>query len=349
MVTKKIWIYVEHRDGEIGESFYELTYLAKRFAIEDDSELSAVLLGHEIHEIAEAVSCYGLDNIYRFDHPGLRFYATDLYQGALCDLINKENPSLFLFGATWQGMDLTPRLSAALHAPLFSQCVNIFLNADKDFVFTRRGIYNHFEKQFIPMAAGPSIATVIPTVFPKEIPDKRNIKSANQISLEIKHDTSNVQILSSEKDMNPDLEAADIVISGGRGIGSPEILSQLENLAGILGAAVGVSRPVVDAGWKPIDSLIGITGKTIFPKLYIALGISGAIQHLMGMHESRYVVAINKDPDAPIMKIADLALVGDVKALLPILIQNIQAAVAEGENNRLKKNYENSSRVKTGT
>ena len=323
-MLKKIWIFVEHRNGEISENFYELSYLAKQIARCVDGEIAAVIIGKDIQNLADQITQHNIKNIYTIDDPILEEYSTEIYTSLLADMVKKKDPSLFLFASTWMGMDVSPRVSAALGCPMVSKCVNVLVDSDENLILVRRDMGDRVEKHIIGSDEGCLFASVLPGVFPKEKTDGLGSGTVFQESLDLEGKVSRVKILSSIKDMTPRLGEAEVVVAAGRGVGTIEMLTNVETLAKTMGAAMGVSRPLVDAGWKPLDDLVGITGKIISPKLYLAFGISGAIQHMMGMYSSQNIIAVNKDPSAPIMKIANMPVKGDLQEIIPLLVRRLK-------------------------
>jgi len=333
-MLKKIWIFVEHRNGEISENFYELSYLAKHIARCVDGEIAAVIIGSDITKLADQITHHNIKNIYKIDDPILGEYSTEIYTSVLVDMVKKKTPSVFLFPSTWMGMDVSPQVSAALGCPMVSKCVNVFVDSDGKLILVRRDIGDRVEKHIIGSDDRCLFASVLPGVFPKEKTGGSGSGTVFQESLDLEGKVSRVKTLSSMKDMTPHLGEAEVVVAAGRGVDNIEMLTKVETLAKTMGAAMGVSRPLVDAGWKPLDDLVGITGKTISPKLYLAFGISGAIQHMMGMYSSQNIIAVNKDSSAPIMKLANIPVKGDVQEIVPLLMR------------RLKDKYDDLQRLK---
>lgn len=322
-----VWVLVEQRDGELQKVSLELlgkgTELAKKLGV----NLTAVLLGHEIDDIAKELVQYGADKVLYLDHPLLKHYNTDGYTKVVCDLVNKEKPEIILVGATYIGRDLGPRVSARLATGLTADCTGLDIDEEsKNLLMTRPAFGGNLMATIECSNRRPQMSTVRPGVFEKL--SKNNERQGGiykvNVSLEENHIRTKVlEVIKVAKSIK-DISEAKILVSGGRGIGSAEGFEILKELADVLDASVAGSRAAIEAGWVDKACQVGQTGKTVRPDVYIACGISGAIQHLAGMQDSNFIIAINKDDSCPIMKIADLAVVGDYRKVVPEIIEQLK-------------------------
>lgn len=324
---KGIWIYVEARDGKIKKVTYELLSAARKAADQLGEELCALLPGKGVAGLAPALGEYGADKVYVAESDALENYTTDAYTNIVAGLVKEYAPSALLVGDTILGRDLAAQVAQRLETGLLTDCINMELESGQ-LIFTRP-IYagKAFTKVSCPETR-PVMATFRPNVLPIDPPTAG--KTAEVIA--VKADTGDIrQIIKDivrQVSTRPELTEADIVVSGGRGMKGPENYVLLEALADVLGGAVGASRASVDAGWVPLSIQVGQTGKTVSPVIYIACGISGAIQHLAGMSSSKCIIAINKDPEANIFKIADYGIVGDLFQVVPILTEEFKKLLA---------------------
>ncbi|MBO8162055.1 MAG: electron transfer flavoprotein subunit alpha/FixB family protein, partial [Thermosipho sp. (in: Bacteria)] len=307
-MAKGIWVFAEHLDGKIKKVTCEILTASRKIADELGQELCAVLAGKDIAGLAPSLGDYGADKIFVIEDNALENYTTDGYTNVIVDLIKEKEPYAFLLGYTVFGRDLAAQVAQRLETGLMSDCINMALE-DGQLVFTRP-IYAG--KAFVK-ACCPEARPVMATIRPNAFTAQENKKDAEIIKVTPKVGDIRQQIKDIVRQVSgrPELTEADIIVSGGRGMKGPENFKILEELADVLGAAVGASRAAVDAGWVPHSMQVGQTGKTVSPVLYIACGISGAIQHLAGMGSSKCIVAINKDPEANIFKVADYGIVGD--------------------------------------
>jgi electron transfer flavoprotein alpha subunit len=308
--------FAEQRDGKFKKSAYEVVQAARKIADGLGGTLTAVVIGRDVAGIAPALGAYGATRVVAVGDDRLASYSTTAYAKAFCDVAAKEGAGAIFFHASQMGKDLAPRVSARLGAALAADCTALRVDGG-EIVATR------------PVYAGKALVDVKVTTPVKMFSLRPNVFTASAGS-----GTAAVESVSpglAEADFaakvtavkvsegRPDVTEASIIVSGGRGLKGPEHFKLVEELADVLHAAVGASRAVVDAGWRPHDEQVGQTGKTVSPSLYIACGISGAVQHLAGMSGSKYIVAINKDKDAPIFQVADYGIVGDVFEVLPAL------------------------------
>ena len=328
--TKDLWVFVEtNEDGTAKNVGIELLTPGKMMAGKQGGALVAVVIGSGVDEAVKAANEHGADKIIVVDGPEFKHYTTDAYAIALCTLVEKYGPTSMLIGATNNGRDLGPRVSCRLHTGLTADCTALDVDDETGNVaWTRPAFGGNLMATIICPNHRPQIGTVRPGVFKKGdvVEAKAEIMKED---LHVAEDQIRTQVIELIKEMggeNVDLEGAEIIVSGGRGVGGPEGFDTIKALADTLGATVGASRAAVDAGWIAHAHQVGQTGKTVGPKLYIACGISGAIQHLAGMSGSDVVVAINKDPDAPIFDVADYGVVGNLFEVLPVLVDEIKKA-----------------------
>lgn len=325
---KGVWVFAEQRDGELQKVALELLGKGRELADKLKVDLTAVLLGSDIDDIAKELSAYGADKVLYADSPLLKHYTTDAYTKVISELVQEKQPEVLLIGASFIGRDLGPRLAAKLVTGLTADCTGLDIDADtNNLMMTRPAFGGNLMATIVCGDHRPQMSTVRPGVFEKlkkADAKSENIEklSANISKQDIKVDVQEVIKLAKD---TVDIGEAKVIISGGRGLGDKEGFKVLQELAGLLDGTVGGSRAAVDNGWIDKNYQVGQTGKTVRPGFYIAVGISGAIQHLAGMQDSGYILAINKDADAPIMKIADLAIVGDYTKVIPELITQIKA------------------------
>lgn len=328
--TKDLWVFVEtNEDGSAKNVGIELLTPGKMLAEKQGGELAAVVIGHHVDKAVEDASKHGADKIYVVDGEEYAHYSTDAYTIALVKLVEKYGPTSLLIGATNHGRDLGPRVSSRLKTGLTADCTALDIDEESGNVaWTRPAFGGNLMATILCPDHRPQIGTVRPGVFKKseETEAKANVISEN---IHVEAEKIRTRILEVIQEMNADqvdLETAQIIVSGGRGVGSAEGFGLIRELAEVLGGTVGASRAAVDAGWIGHAHQVGQTGKTVGPKLYIACGISGAIQHLAGMSGSDCIVAINKDPNAPIFDAADYSVVGDLFDVIPVFIDEIKKA-----------------------
>ena len=330
--TKDLWVFVEtNEDGTAKNVGIELLTPGKDMAAKQGGALVAVVIGNNVDEAVKAASEHGADKVIVVEGPEYAHYTTDAYAIALCTLVEKYGPTSMLIGATNNGRDLGPRVSCRLKTGLTADCTGLDIDEESGNVaWTRPAFGGNLMATILCPDHRPQIGTVRPGVFKKS--DAGEAK-AEIIKEDIHVDAKDIrtQVLELIKEAggeSVDLEGAEIIVSGGRGVGGPEGFEPVKALADALGATVGASRAAVDAGWIAHAHQVGQTGKTVGPKLYIACGISGAIQHVAGMSSSDCIVAINKDPEAPIFDIADYGVVGNLFEVLPVLTEEIKKARA---------------------
>ncbi|XWX61719.1 electron transfer flavoprotein subunit alpha/FixB family protein [Desulfitobacterium sp. AusDCA] len=324
-MAKGIWIVIEQKDSRIRKVSLELLSQGRKIADQTSESLVAVVLGHGIEEIENEVAAYSADKVIIVDDEKLANYTTEAYTSVLNKIIRKGEPNVVLMGNTAVGKDLAPRLAQRLGVGLASDCTGMEFDETKLLSFTRP-IYAGKAIAQVVSNVRPILATIRPNTFLVNAPDASRQaevvkESANFEPADLRAIVKDIAIAVSKR---PELTEADIIVSGGRGMKGPENFTMLEELADTIGAAVGASRTAVDSGWVEQKYQVGQTGKTVSPTLYIACGISGAMQHLAGMGTSKFIVAINKDPEANIMSIADYAVVGDLFEVVPLLTQEFK-------------------------
>jgi electron transfer flavoprotein alpha subunit len=329
-MAKGIFIIVEQRDLQIRKVSLELLSQGRKLANDTGENLVAVVLGKGIEGLAATCAASGADKVILIDDEKVAEYSTGAFTSVLNKLIRKEEPQVVLIGNTAIGKDLAPRLAHRLGVGLASDCTGMETDPN-NFVNFKRPIYAGKAFAHVSSSVRPILATIRPNTFAAEAPDASRqaevVKEAADIDADdLRAVVKEVVIAASAR---PDLTEANIIVSGGRGMKGPENYVILEELADVVGAAVGASRAAVDSGWKEQKFQVGQTGKTVAPTLYIACGISGAIQHLAGMGSSKFIVAINKDPEANIFNVADYGIVGDLFEVVPILTQEFKKLVSE--------------------
>ncbi|MDQ7092921.1 electron transfer flavoprotein subunit alpha/FixB family protein [Desulfosporosinus sp. PR] len=327
-MAKGIWVVVEQRNMQIRKVSLELLGQGRKMADETGEPLVAVVLGQGIEGIAQTLAANGADKVILVEDEKLAEYTTGAYTSALNKIIRKEEPQAVLMGNTAVGKDLAPRLAQRLGVGLASDCTGIELNS-ASFMTFKRPIYAGKAFEYLNSNVRPILATIRPNTFALPVADDSRkaevVKESAEIdSADLRAVLKEIAIAASKR---PELTEANIIVSGGRGMKGPENYVILEALADVIGAAVGASRAAVDAGWREQKFQVGQTGKTVAPTLYIACGISGAIQHLAGMGSSKFIVAINKDPEANIFNVADYGIVGDLFEVVPILTEEFKKIV----------------------
>jgi len=321
-----VWVFAEQRKGKLKAVTYELLAKGRELANALKTELSAVCFGHSIGEVNQLIAC-GAGRVYLVDSPELASNDEDLYTQQLIELIQQYQPEIVLAGATPFGRAFIPRVAAILHTGLTADCTGLEIDVEKRLlVQTRPSFGSNIMATVVCETKRPQMATIRPRVFKKKTPDANRQGEIIKVDFARERLTSRTKLLHFVEDLTEKvkIEEADIIVSGGRGLGKPENFKLIEELAAVLGAAVGASRAVVDEGWIPYSHQIGQTGKTVCPKLYIACGISGAVQHLAGMQTSECIVAINTDPNAPIFSVATYGIVGDLFQVVPMLIERLK-------------------------
>lgn len=326
-----IWVYIEQADHQAQHVGLELLHAARDLADTTGEELTAVILADDTTELVEQVKPYGADSILAVDCPQCAQYVTDVYTELLHGLICEYKPSAVLIGATENGRDFAPRVSCRLKTGLTADCTALGIDAESgDVAWTRPAFGGNLMATILCSNTRPQIGTVRPGVFRAQLAGKATEKVI-RLERTVTQDKIRTQVreLIAKVGSTFNISEAEVIVSGGRGMKGPENFPMLEQLAEMLGGVVGASRAAVDSGWIESSHQVGQTGSTVHPKLYIACGISGAIQHLAGMSGSDQIVAINKDPDAPIFKVAHFGIVGDLFEVVPALIEEVRAAKAD--------------------
>ena len=319
---KGVWVFAEQSEGQVKGVAHELLGEARKLADELGEEVAAVLIGNQIAGMTSELIASGADKVYLVEGPEYSHYDTEAYTVAFVDLIKTYKPAAVLVGATNDGRDLGPRVAARTRTGLCADCTGLGIDPETRLViWTRPAFGGNIMADILCPDHRPQMGTVRPKVFKRPVADPSRTGEVIKVASKVKAEDLKVKLLEiiSVCTSNCKLEEADIIVSGGRGMNKPENFAAIEELANVLGGAVGASRAAVDAGWKPALHQVGQTGKTVGPKIYFACGISGAIQHLAGMSSSDTIIAINKDLDAPIFKVADYGIVGDVMEVLPLL------------------------------
>ena len=352
---KGVWVFCEQREGQMQTISYQLLSEGRKLANDLGVELCGVVMGSELNEdYIKALGGYGADRVYYADSPLLKDYTTDGYAKVLCDLVMEKKPEIVLIGATNLGRDLGPRCAARLHTGLTADCTHLDVDVEKykeflrttsnidvdntkfeentNLKMTRPAFGGHLMATIICPRFRPQMSTVRPGVMQTQPYDEAGASKVvvEKFTPALTAEDIHVEILDIKKSAKKlvDLIGADVVVSVGRGISSDvdKGIALAEELAGVLGGVVGASRAVTDAGWLSADHQVGQTGKTVHPRIYVALGISGAIQHVAGMQDSDTIIAVNKNESAPIFEVASYGIVGDLFKVVPELIKEIRAA-----------------------
>ena len=325
---KDVWVFAEQRQGKIMPVVIELLGEGKKLAKELGVNLCAILLGNNVLDLAQELIVYGADKVYLANDEKLFNYTTDGYTTVITEAIKKYKPEIFLLGATHIGRDLGPRISSRLDTGLTADCTKLEIDPnDKKILQTRPAFGGNIMATIICPNTRPQMSTVRPGVMDKAIRNLQNIGLIEELTVNLSSNDIRTRVIKTVKNKKElvSLSDANIIVSGGLGVGSKEGFMLLENLAQKLDGVVGASRAAVDAGWIDHSHQVGQTGTTTKPNLYIACGISGAIQHIAGMQESDFIIAINKNSTAPIFNVADIGIVGDVHEILPLLTEQLNS------------------------
>jgi len=324
-MAQGVWTIAEQRDGEIRKITYEIVSEGRRLADALGQELTVLLLGSNIKDKAAVLGQYGADKVIVADDPRLAVYTTDAYSSVIAELVKANDPAILLMGASVQGKDLSARLSARLGVGMAQDCT-AFSIEDGNLVAIRPIYAGKAYAKVSFENSWPQMAAARPNVMSTNEPDSSRSAQVIDATFSLDDSALKTKVVDAMKDESGkvDLTEADKIVSGGRGMKGPENYQILEDLADLIGASVGASRSAVDAGWRPHSDQVGQTGKVVSPNLYIACGISGAIQHMAGMSTSKVIVAINKDPDAPIFQKADYGVVGDLFDVVPALAEQVK-------------------------
>lgn len=324
---KDVWVFIECFDGEPKRVGFELLGEGRKLAAALGQKLCAVVIGDKVDEAISQSALYSADKVYVVQGPEYRFYTADAYGKAMLALCEKYMPSIILVGATVNGRDLGSKLAVSLRTGLTADCTGLFVDGE-NVVWERPAFGGNLYAQIICGESRPQMGTVRAGNFKRPAPDPDNKPEIIREELHASDDEIRTKVLDFVKAVESDgikLEDAEIVVSGGRGMKKAENFKLLQELADVLGGAVGASRAAVDSGWVPQSRQVGQTGKTIAPTIYIACGISGAVQHLAGMSKSKIIVAINKDKTAPIFEVAHYGIVGDLFEVVPALTKELKA------------------------
>ncbi|MGU8453414.1 electron transfer flavoprotein subunit alpha/FixB family protein [Clostridium perfringens] len=321
-----VWVFAEQREGQLQKVSLELLGEGRKIADKLGSKLTALLIGNKVQNLVEDLSRHGADEVLVVDAPELEHYTTDGYTKAICELANAKKPNIIFIGATFIGRDLGPRVAARLETGLTADCTSLDVDVESgDLLATRPAFGGNLMATIVCPDHRPQMATVRPGVFEK-LPLGENDATVENVEIKFNSNdirTKIVEIIKEHKDI-VDISEANVLVAGGRGIGSEENFKMLKELAEVMNGSIAASRAAVEKGWVDKDYQVGQTGKTVRPNIYVACGISGAIQHAAGMQDSDMIIAINKDANAPIMKIADYAIVGDVNKVVPEFIAQLK-------------------------
>lgn len=327
---KGVWVFAEQRDGVVCSVVFELLNKARELAKDLNTYVGAILLGHSVKEASQELIYRGADKVFLVEADGLKDFTAENYTKVIVNLVKKYKPEIILAGATTTGRSVVSRIAVNLYTGLTADCTELHIDKEKGLlVQTRPAFGGNIMAQIICPNFRPQMSTVRHKVMPESTIDKTRKGEVIVESYDPSWSDSRVKVLDFIKEAvaTVNLSEADIIVSGGRGMQSPENFKLIEDLAAVIGAAVGASRAVIDAGWMPYSHQVGQTGRTVCPKVYIACGISGQIQHLVGMQSSKTIIAINKDPDAPIFKVADYGIVGDVFKIVPLLTRELKKSL----------------------
>ncbi len=329
-----IFVVAEQRDGRVNDATLELLNKGKELASKAGLELGAVLLGDSVGALANDIIAYGAGKVYLAEHSELKQYRALPYARVITDIIRKEKPEIVLFAATTTGRELAPRIAMRLGTGLTADCTELDIGDhtgfdgkkyDKIFVQVRPAFGGDVIATIVTPDHRPQMATVRPGVFGMPGKDSNRKGEVVKCSVELKEDDKTVTVIESvKKERKVDLKSAKVIVSGGRGCGQ-EGFKLVHDFAKALGAEVGASRVAVDANWISYDHQVGLSGQTVKPEIYIACGISGTVHHLAGMKDSKTIIAINKDKDAQIFKVAHYGIIGDLGKIIPKLIEKLSA------------------------
>lgn len=323
---KGIWVYVEHQNGVIKDGSLQLIGKARELASKVNVDVTAVMVGYKLGDLVKEPIYYGADRVVYVDDEALAVYMPHVYASVIVNLVNKYKPEVILFAATKRGRELAPYVANTLRAGITADCTDLDIDVKtRDLDQVRPTYGGNILAHIRTPTRRPQLASVRPNVFPTPPRDTsrrgevireviNNLPKPNGSLISIK------PVTKGDSDLPP-VEKADIVVTAGRGVGGPEGVKLLVELAKAIGGTIGGSKKVTDAGWLPVDRQIGQTGKTVRPTLYIGVGVSGAIQHIFGMKESKIIVAINSDPNAPIFEYADYGIVGDYRQVIQALLE----------------------------
>ena len=327
-----VWVFAEQREGHLEKVSLELLGEGRKIADKLGVKLTALLLGSGIKDLGKGLRNHGADEVLVVDNKELEHYTTDGYTKVICDLVNKRKPGILFIGATFIGRDLGPRVAARLETGLTADCTSLDVDiTNGNLLATRPAFGGNLMATIVCPDHRPQMATVRPGVFEK-LEEEEKEGGVEEIPVNLSSEDIRTKVLEIVKENKEivDISEANFIVAGGRGMGSQENFKLLYELAGALGGVVAASRAAVDKGWLDKAYQVGQTGKTVRPNIYISCGISGAIQHVAGMQDSDLIIAVNKDESAPIMKIADYGIVGDIVKVIPQMIAEVNA-IKEGK------------------
>lgn len=327
-----VWVFAEQREGHLEKVSLELLGEGRKIADKLGVKLTALLLGSGIKDLGKGLRNHGADEVLVVDNKELEHYTTDGYTKVICDLVNKRKPGILFIGATFIGRDLGPRVAARLETGLTADCTSLDVDiTNGNLLATRPALGGNLMATIVCPDHRPQMATVRPGVFEK-LEEEEKEGGVEEIPVNLSSEDIRTKVLEIVKENKEivDISEANFIVAGGRGMGSQENFKLLYELAEALGGVVAASRAAVDKGWLDKAYQVGQTGKTVRPNIYIACGISGAIQHVAGMQDSDLIIAVNKDESAPIMKIADYGIVGDIVKVIPQMIAEVNA-IKEGK------------------
>lgn len=336
---KGVFVFAEQRDRKVQKVAFELVGKGKQLAKDLNTTVTAVLLGKDMADEAKRLCYAGADNVIYVNDDMLDVYMTEPYVYTMHKIIMDKKPEIVIYGATAIGRDMAPRISARVHTGLTADCTGLAVEADDqdpkklNLMMTRPAFGGNLMATIACPNNRPQMATVRPGVMQAAKYSEQNPVNIEEYKIDIPKECKNVEILDVTKiiQQRMNIEDAKVLVSGGRGMHGPENYPMIEELADLLGGTISASRAAVDAGWVPKDRQVGQTGKTVRPNLYIACGISGAIQHLAGMEESDFIIAINKDETAPIFDVADVGIVGDIFKVVPLLVEELKKEKANSD------------------
>ena len=325
---KGVWVLAEQREGQLARVSLELLGKAQELAGQLREEVSALLLGSQVSDMADTLIKHGAEKVFLVEHPALRDYRTIAYTEVVEELVKRHKPNILLMGATHLGRDLAPRVSRRVGVGLTADCTELTIDPDEGILLqTRPAFGGNVMATIANRYSRPQMATVRPGVMePKAKPENKGEVITQEVSLSEERIGLKVLERVREERKGVNLSEAKVIVAGGRGVGEADGFRVVEELASALGGEVAGTRVAVEEGWIPADRQVGQTGQSVRPELYIACGISGAIQHRAGMMNSRYIIAINKDPRAPIFQVADWGILGDLHEVVPEMIKQVKEA-----------------------
>jgi electron transfer flavoprotein alpha subunit len=318
----KIIAFAEHSNGQFKKTAFEVVHAARKVADQLNAETVGLVIGNKVASFAAQLGDYGASKVIIVEDDRLEHYSTTAFAKSIAEVVRPESDAVVFFPSSAMGKDCAPRVAAKLDAGLASDCTAF--RVENGVLVATRPVYAGKASVEVAVKSAIKIFSLRPNVFPTGDPNHSSVPVEKRPIIFEEKDFASVVHHTQSASQKKDVAEADIIVSGGRGLRGPENFSMIEELASVLGAAVGASRAVVDAGWRPHDEQVGQTGKTVAPSLYIAVAISGAVQHLAGMSSSKYIVAINKDKDAPIFSVADYGIVGDAFEIIPALIAELK-------------------------